>query len=201
MCAVLYVSVYVYVVCVCGVICECVCMCVCVCLSMPADRTGYGGEMDWKAPEDVFGGYLRPWWKFELFGGPKLTIDWDKRKIQRSDMNEWLTVNADEIKESAAWYDREHPLLVPPPWPGQIWASWVDDGNVKGVFVDVLRSIGHESPRAMVPVSWYMMGESIEMETTWPPPNAVLIEGKGAPWAPPSWPDFFLPTPEVDDER
>lgn len=103
--------------------------------------------------------------------------------------------------------DREHPLPAPPPMCGQVWRVNVpphaecDYPSAYDVKVDRISYVGTIPEIVWLGAGRRGVGEWRHGDTTgfpqgrdpsfhplpeaWPPPNAVLVAGPGAPWAPP----------------
>lgn len=140
-----------------------------------------------------FDGYIkpgqhpkRPWWRDpgpsygNRAGVYTITYRVDGRTLESTDVYfpsfgyspEEREGWAAAVEEAMVEIDRIAPLAPPAPRCGQVWGF--PDQNYQQV-VSVLGGTA-------------FLGRTGPLEClTWPPPNAVLVEGHGAPWAPPGW--------------
>lgn len=83
--------------------------------------------------------------------------------------------------------DRDYPRPCPRPMVGQVWRYHVmQRGTRKGCWVEsVIDAIQFDSTGEWMVSFTFGAGDVIEVEQgKWPPPDAVLLDGSGAPWAP-----------------
>lgn len=129
----------------------------------------------------------RPWWR--------LTFHPDQMKL--NGMRSWSAVRADGYSflvgtkhvgeesdcisprkiEAMAAYDSEHPIPAPPPTCGQVWSEMTGIVRSEVMITAVVYRTGGAPIYALNGMA----------HDAWPPANAVLVSGVGAPWAPAGW--------------
>ncbi len=123
----------------------------------------------------------RPWWSVIRVADEPVRTTFPPRYLlccQRTDgvetgMNWWgqsgsQTVPKD-VLEQMAQIDKDHPLPVPEPRCGQVWA-----------FPDGPAGWGKGSDQLVTHVNH-------EPDPDWPRKGGVLVAGPLSPWAPPDW--------------
>ena len=139
-----------------------------------ADWHGYP-QRGWVDPE-------RPWWNTgdvrEWRRNDGLVISRDRFDPPLSHI---ISIGSDEPFEiAAARADAERPVPPPPPRCGQVWAL---PGKTAEM---VVSEVPPHFPTAMMvsAVIAGVDGVEVPLDDTWPPPDAMLVAGPGAPWAP-----------------
>ena len=122
----------------------------------------------------------RPWWVWM----PKFTEPvWSQQgRWVHPDGTYFVGPMDDPQSDALAAYDDAHPRPTPPALVGQVWA-----GSTWTRMIDRLDSAGRPVEPAEDPA--HLPGVQLAVIwATWPPtPDAVLIAGPGAPWAPTGW--------------
>jgi hypothetical protein len=91
------------------------------------------------------------------------------------------------LLDMLARVDTEHPMEVPPPMVGQVWAS--ASGQWSTGAMDTIVYVGPD-PAAGFVCRWG--SRDVTLAGVWPPADAVLVAGPtpwgwGVPWVPPGW--------------
>lgn len=121
----------------------------------------------------------RPWWRSIVQGAVVYWKRTDGRDGPMQSRSYAWTPNA--VTADLERIDRSHPLPAPSPMVGQVW-SWPDntwgDGSTSEVMVTRIRRGTN--------ISWVELANEngCEYPKQWPPKDAVLIAGLGAPWGP-----------------
>lgn len=113
----------------------------------------------------------RPWWRLSRHGGYVRT-DGEEAAEVGSDRGGFLGIlHGHELTTQAlAEFDCKRPLPPPEPRCGQVWYM-TDSGTSKMV-----------GRCGTLSITW---ADGTKRSTAeWPRPNAVLVAGPGAPWAP-----------------
>jgi hypothetical protein len=78
-------------------------------------------------------------------------------------------------------YDKEHPLLPPPPMCGQVWVLDADGNLIRQVVSVTACQGGHA---VYFGGTTYMWDPGFNGLSQWPPRGATLVAGPGSPWSP-----------------
>lgn len=148
----------------------------------------------------------RPWWRVSIVSGFPVRSSFpaqyvmeyrrvDGRTVElgyQSENPEWRDLS--EFDAALAVIDAAHPLPVPPPMPGQVWAfprpgyGWgYHLVTVAAAWIDGAWLVHLGGDRRVA--ATYREGGARPDENVWPPPDAILVAGPtpwgfSCPWSP-----------------
>lgn len=108
------------------------------------------------------------------------------------------------VEELMAQIDTKSPRPCPPPMNNQVWAECksAEEAGLDSVYYRTVESVEwraglpcrvswkDEAPSVLRITCWSEDGNTVLVHKevgVWPPPDHVLVDGPGAPWAPPDW--------------